>query len=111
MNVLEDNPIRSLQPFEPDPSAVYTLEMTAQLTKIPRHTIVVYFKHGLVSPVADPECGGYYFNDEAVRLLRRIEQLRSEFGINLPGTRLILDLLNEVNHLREEVRFLREETN
>jgi DNA-binding transcriptional MerR regulator len=109
MNVLAENPIRSLQRFEPDPSAVYTLETTAHLTDLPRHTILVYFKQGLVSPVVDPEVGGFYFNDEGIRLLRRIEQLQSDFGINLMGTRLILDLINEVDRLREELRFLREE--
>jgi len=44
-------------------------------------TILVYYKHGLVSPVVDPECGGYYFNDEAIRTLRRIEYLRTDCGI------------------------------
>jgi hypothetical protein len=39
--------------------------------------------------------------------LRRIEHLRSDFGINLTGARIILDLMNQVNRLRSEVRFLR----
>jgi hypothetical protein len=56
----------------------------------------------------DPECGGYYFNDEGIRTLRRIPYLNSELGINLAGVRMIFDLLNEIEHLRNEVRFLRE---
>jgi hypothetical protein len=27
--------------------------------------------------VTDPMCGGWYFNDEAIRILRRIEYLRT----------------------------------
>jgi DNA-binding transcriptional MerR regulator len=55
----------------------------------------------------DPGCGGYYFNDEAIRILRRIEYLRNVCGINLSGIKMILDLVNEAERLRAEVRFLR----
>jgi DNA-binding transcriptional MerR regulator len=40
-----------------------------------RRTILVYCKHGLLTPVVDPVDNGYYFNDEAIRMLRRIEAL------------------------------------
>ena len=69
--------------------------------------IAVYCKHGLLSPVVDPACGGYYFNDEAIRTLRRIEYLRADCGINLVGIKMILRLTNEVESLRAEVSFLR----
>ena len=55
----------------------------------------------------DPACGGYYFNDEAIRTLRRIEYLRADCGINLVGIKMILRLTNEVESLRAEVSFLR----
>jgi DNA-binding transcriptional MerR regulator len=74
---------------------------------MPRHTILVYCKHGLVSPVVDPACGGYYFNDEAIRLLRRIHYLRTACGINFAGIKMILNLMNDVECLQSEVRFLR----
>lgn len=108
MNVTEEVTIRELQLFEPDAEAVYTIEAAANLARVGRHRILVYYKLGLVSPVVDPECGGYYFNDEGVRTLRRIEHLHTERGINMAGTRLILELENEIERLRNEVRFLRE---
>ena len=108
MNITEEVPVRELVPFEPDPEAVYTIEAAANLAHVGRHTILVYYKHGLVSPVVAPECGGYYFNDEGIRALRRIEHLHTDRGINLLGTRLILELQNEVERLRTELRFLRE---
>jgi DNA-binding transcriptional MerR regulator len=107
MNMTDKMPVRALQLFEPDPDVVYTIETAARMTHVPRHTILVYYKYGLLSPVVDPGLGGYYFNDEAIRALRRIEHLRSDFGINLTGARIILDLMNQVNRLRSEVRFLR----
>ena len=110
MNTVHDpmsEPECALQLFEPDPQAVYTIEVTAHLVDVPRRMVLVYCKLGLVSPVVDPGCGGYYFNDEAIRILRRIEYLRNVCGINLPGIKMILDLVNEAERLRAEVRFLR----
>jgi DNA-binding transcriptional MerR regulator len=95
----------AIQLLEPDPDAVYTIEAVEHLVNVPRRMILVYYKYGLVSPVVDPACGGYYFNDEAIRALRRIEYLRSVCGMNMPGIRLILDLMNEVERLRAELRF------
>jgi DNA-binding transcriptional MerR regulator len=100
-------PITALQLFEPDARAVYTLEAAASLTQLPRRLIAVYFKHGLVSPVMDPACSGWYFNDEAIRILRRIEYLRTACGLNMVGIKLIMDLAREVERLREELNFRR----
>ena len=108
MNITEEVTVRALQLFEPDPETVYTIEAAANLAQVGRHRVLVYYKQGLVSPVVSPECGGYYFNDEGVRTLRRIEHLHSNRGINLAGTRMILELQNELERLRNEVRFLRE---
>jgi MerR family transcriptional regulator/heat shock protein HspR len=102
-----ETPTTTLQLFEPDARAVYTLEQAARLTQLPRRLIAVYFKHGLVSPVTDPACGGWYFNDEAIRILRRIDYLRSSCGLNLAGIKLMMDLAREVEQLREELNFLR----
>jgi DNA-binding transcriptional MerR regulator len=100
-------PTTTLQLFEPDAHAVYTLEQAARLTQLPRRLIAVYFKHGLVSPVMDPACSGWYFNDEAIRILRRIDYLRTTCGLNLVGMKLMMDLAREVERLREELNFVR----
>jgi DNA-binding transcriptional MerR regulator len=98
--------MNTLQLFEPSPDIVYTIDATARLADVPRHTVLVYYKHGLVSPLIDTE-GGFYFDDEAIRVLRRIEYLRIARGINLAGIKMVLDLMNEVERLESEVRFLR----
>ena len=107
MKFSEEITNQAIQLFEPDPDAVYTLEVAERLAHVPRRRIVVYYKHGLVSPVADPAYGGFYFNDEGIRMLRRIEHLYSVCGINLVGVKLIITLMNEAERLRTEARFLR----
>jgi MerR family transcriptional regulator, heat shock protein HspR len=99
------SPVTTLQLIEPDARAVYTLEAAASLTQLPRRLIAVYFKHGLVSPVMDPACSGWYFNDEAIRILRRIEYLRTTCGLNMVGIKLVINLAREAERLREELNF------
>jgi DNA-binding transcriptional MerR regulator len=99
----------ALQPFQPDAGSVYTIETVATLVQVPRRRIVVCFKYGLVSPVIDPSYGGWWFDDEAIRTLRRIEYLRVDCGINLTGVKLIMGLSREVDQLRQTVRFLNQE--
>src|SRR5260370_19792727 len=102
-----ETPITALQLFEPDARAVYTLDAVASLTQVRRRLIVVYCKYGLVSPVMDPACSGWYFKDEAIRILRRIEYMRNGCGLNLVGIRLIVHLAREVEPLRGELDFFR----
>ncbi len=107
MNLPHQISVESVQIFEPNPNAVYTIEAAEHIARVPRRLIAIYYKHGLVSPVVDPDCGGFYFNDEGIRTLRRIEYLRTVCGINLAGIKMILGLMNELERLRAEVRFLR----
>lgn len=106
MTALSDlESLEMLQLFEPNPQAVYTIEETARIAQVPRHRIAIYYKHGLVSPTVDPDAG-WFFNDEAIRVLRRIEYLRTACGLNVTGIKLVLELMREVEILSEEVRFL-----
>jgi DNA-binding transcriptional MerR regulator len=97
-----DNTGRAVQVFQPQPDALYSIETVAHLAGIPRRTILVYCKHRLVSPVEDARWGNYFFDDDAIRQLRGIEELRSRFGVNLAGVKFILRLLNEIERLHCE---------
>lgn len=97
---------QALRVFEPDPDAVYSIEITERLTQIPRRTIAIYVKHHLISPVVE-QGEGMFFDEEAIRMLRRIEQLRASYGVNLPGIKLIVHLLEELEQRQAELRFRR----
>ena len=97
----------SQPPFEPTVEGLYSIETVVQITQTPRHQIAVYCRHGLISPVTMPERDGWWFDQEAIRELRRIECLRVDYGMNLAGLRVIAELFREVEQLREEVRALR----
>jgi DNA-binding transcriptional MerR regulator len=97
----------ALQPFEPRAEDVYSIETVVHITQTPRHQIAVYCRHGFISPVTIPERDGWWFDHEAIRVLRRIEWLRTDYDMNLEGLRIISGLFREVERLREEVRALR----
>ena len=88
---------------------VYTLETVERITHITRDRIVFYYRHGLVSTIRESaDQAGLLFDDEAIHRLRRIAFLLSEYGINHDGLKMVTALMDEVERLREEVRFLRE---
>lgn len=101
-------PGEAIELYQPRPRIAYTIEATAKLTDLPRHAILVYYKSGLISPVTGPEGGGYCFDHGAIRKLRRIGQLRSMPGLGVSGIKMILDLMDEVERLQTDLRFLRE---
>ncbi|OAI42784.1 hypothetical protein AYO41_03630 [Verrucomicrobia bacterium SCGC AG-212-E04] len=95
---------------QPDDAAAvshYAIEAVEEITHVSRRLIVVYCEHGLVSPVAKPEASDWLFDEEAIHRLRHIEHLRTEYGMNMAGVRMMLETLSELEQLRDELRFLR----
>jgi DNA-binding transcriptional MerR regulator len=101
----DESSMQALQTVEHSMHATYTIEAIANLAQVPRRLIVLYYKHGLVVPSSKLPDRGWYFDDQAIHILRRIEYLRTTCGMNLAGIKLILNLMKEVERLREEVRF------
>ena len=96
-----------LELHDPQPGLLYTLEGVIHLTGASRRNILVYCKSGLVQPKQPTDSEPMQFDEETIYLIRRIEQLRAERGINLEGIRMILELWGEVQRLQNEIRFLR----
>jgi DNA-binding transcriptional MerR regulator len=92
--------IHALQPFALDQEAVYTLDEAAHLSNLPRHFVVVCWKHGLIAPRVDSAYGGLFFDYAAIRMLQRIGYLHGDCGVNLTGIKIIIELMDEVERLR-----------
>ena len=107
MSTSDEVPVEAGQERRFDPEEFYTLEVIEKITLIPRRTILVYHRHGLIQSSTSLDRNQRVFNDEAVRALRRIESLRRRFRVNLAGIKLIMGLMREVDELRAELRFRR----
>ncbi|MBN2451567.1 MAG: MerR family transcriptional regulator [Lentisphaeria bacterium] len=100
-------PPMALELFRPEPGVLYSLDAAARLAGVPRRSILIYCRAGLVRPVVQPPHGVMEFTEEAIYTVRRIERLRTVHGLDLGWLKAMVDLLDEVERLRAEVRFLR----
>ena len=97
----------ALDLFQPKPNVLYSLDAAAHIAGVTRRSILIYCRAGLVRPVFQPPYGVMEFTEEAIHTLRRVEYLRTVHGVDLPWLKTIFDLLDEVERLRAELRFLR----
>ena len=100
-------PPAALELYQPKPNVLYSLDATAYLAGVPRRSILIYCRAGLVRPVVQPPYGVMEFTEEAIYTVRRIEYLRTVHGLDLAWLKTMFDLLEEVERLRAELRFLR----
>lgn len=74
--------------------------MTARPAGVPRHSVLVYCRWGFVHPATNPEYEGWYFDSDAIGAIRWAEYLRASCGVNLPGVRVIFQLVDQLGHKR-----------
>ena len=106
-NVPSRSECLSIEVFLPEPNILYSLDAAAHLAGVSRRSILVYCRAGLVRPVTQTPDGAMEFTEEAIRTIRQIEYMRTDQGLELVWIKTIFDLAEEVEHLRAEVRFLR----
>jgi len=105
----QDNPsFFAMELFQPKPNVLYSLDVAAQLAGVPRRSILIYCRAGLVRSIFQPPYGVMAFTEEAIHTVRRIEHVRATHGPDLTLLKALFDLLEEVEQLRSELRFLRE---
>ena len=89
-----------------DPHHLHSLEVVIQMTGSSRRKIFFYCRKGLVQPAIHDE-KDWHFNEEAVLRLRHIETLRQKHRMNWAAIFTIIGLSDEIERLRDELRFLR----
>jgi len=97
----------ALEQYQPKPNVLYSLDVAAHIAGVPRRSILIYCRVGLVRAVFQPPHGVMVFTEEAIHTVRRIEHVRAEHGPDLTLLKTLFDLIEEVEHLRTELRFLR----
>ena len=105
--VPDSPPPIALELFQPKPNVLYSLDAAAHLAGVPRRSILIYCRAGLVRPIVQPPYGVMEFTEEAIYTVRQIEYLRTVHGLDLVWIKTMFDLLDEVERLRAELRFLR----
>ncbi|MDB1086077.1 helix-turn-helix transcriptional regulator [Streptomyces sp. ACA25] len=90
-----------------DESPVYVISVAAQLSGLHPQTLRQYDRLGLVSP--DRTAGrGRRYSARDIQLLREVQRLSQDEGINLAGIKRIIELENQNAVLRAQVAELQQ---
>ena len=87
--------------------AVYIISVAAELAGVHPQTLRIYERKGLVAPKRTSGNTRRY-SDRDIALLRQIQDLTQEGGINLPGVKMIIELQAQLDALRAETDELQE---
>ncbi|HCT9180871.1 TPA: MerR family transcriptional regulator [Corynebacterium aurimucosum] len=83
------------------PKAMYVISVAAELSGMHAQTLRTYDRMGLVSP-ARTSGGGRRYSESDIELLRKIQALSQDDGVNLAGIKSIIELTAERDRLAAE---------
>ncbi|GAA3881395.1 helix-turn-helix transcriptional regulator [Saccharothrix violaceirubra] len=98
-------------PFPPgtdEDTPFFVISVAAQLSGLHAQTLRSYDRMGLVSP-GRTSGGGRRYSMRDIVVLREVQRLSQEEGVNLAGIKRIIELENEVGALRAHVQELTEQ--
>src|SRR5882757_2156633 len=94
---------------DPNSSArTFLISVAAGLAGMHAKTLRTYDRLGLVSPERSSG-GGRRYSQHDVELLREVQRLSQDEGVNLAGIKRIIELTNQVDALQARLRELTEE--
>lgn len=85
-----------------DGEQYYVISVAAELTGMHAQTLRTYDRMGLVTP-ARTSGGGRRYSARDIALLRRVQHLSQEEGVNLAGIKAIIELTEQVEGLQAEL--------
>ena len=100
--------IRAFPPGTDEDTPVFVISVAAQLSGLHAQTLRSYDRLGLVSP-GRTRGGGRRYSARDIAVLREVQRLSQEDGVNLAGIKRIIELENQVDALRSRVAELTEE--
>ncbi len=86
----------------------FLISVAAELAGMHAQTLRTYDRLGLVSPNRTSG-GGRRYSEHDVDLLRQVQRLSQDEGVNLAGIKRIIELSNQVEALQAKVHELAEE--
>ena len=91
-----------------DEARTFLISVAAELAGMHAQTLRTYDRLGLVSPQRSSG-GGRRYSQHDVDLLREVQRLSQDEGVNLAGIKRIIELTNQVDALRTRLAELAEE--
>ena len=92
--------------INPETGKLYDVRTASEYTAVDPDGIRTYCREGFIRATRYQENGEPLFDEDGIYWLRRIQSLRTEMRLEGPGLRIVLDLMQEVERLRQELRRL-----
>ncbi|AKN15390.1 heat shock protein transcriptional repressor HspR [Mycobacterium haemophilum] len=89
-------------------SRTFLISVAAELAGMHAQTLRTYDRLGLVSP-SRTSGGGRRYSQHDVELLRQVQRLSQDEGVNLAGIKRIIELTNQVDALQLKLQELTDE--
>src|SRR6201995_145166 len=86
----------------------FLISVAAELAGMHAQTLRTYDRLGMVSP-RRTSGGGRRYSQHDVELLRQVQRLSQDEGVNLAGIKRIIELTNQVEALQSRLQELTEE--
>ena len=87
---------------EPSDRALYIISVAAELAGVHPQTLRIYERRGLLRP-ARTSGNTRRYSDRDIDRLRTIQELTQERGVNLAGVKMIVELENEIDRMRQRM--------
>jgi MerR family transcriptional regulator/heat shock protein HspR len=91
-----------------DDARTFLISVAAELAGMHAQTLRTYDRLGLVSPQRSSG-GGRRYSQHDVDLLREVQRLSQDEGVNLAGIKRIIELTNQVEALQSRLREMADE--
>jgi MerR family transcriptional regulator/heat shock protein HspR len=91
-----------------DDARTFLISVAAELAGMHAQTLRTYDRLGLVSPQRSSG-GGRRYSERDVDLLREVQRLSQDEGVNLAGIKRIIELTNQVEALRSRLSEMADE--
>ena len=87
-------------------NTVFTLAELSRACGKPAEWILALVEEGVIEPVGGEDKTHWQFHGYCLRRVRIVQRLESDLGLNLAGAALALELLEEVEALRNRIAVL-----
>ena len=104
----EPNDERGTTPVHDEERAVYIISVAAELAGVHPQTLRIYERKGLLAPKRTSGNTRRY-SERDIQLLRQIQDLTQESGVNLAGVKVIIELQAQLDALRARTDALQEQ--
>ena len=91
----------------PSELRLFTLEEICERCGVHSEIIVGMIEYGIVDPVEQPPAAEWYFTTHALVRVQRAQRLMNELELNLAGVALSLELLDEIDELKNHIGALK----